>query len=352
MTTDMRSDDMMMLVSAQKFIKRLRTRRAPRRQMNDLPDELIAKILAASDHASRAAAMFVSKSMFRVAEGFDDLWTDAEFKRYDETLPGFFRRHRVRNLTLTCSPPEAVKILNACRPGDVETLSARFRFADEIPPALSPAISRAGSNLKRLELRIDEAGSDSTFVVPWLPSLTDISIVEKSRVRCIDVSFYKWEYPNLERVEICAKSCGFASRAARCSRLRDARLRLTYPDHRVANFGGLSMDRLEIDADESFDACARELVLFVEGYGSFRHPFDADNLTFAFASNDCCLDLHDDVIRAAKRVTIAPGIRYTPFVAWHVNVENSSLEAARDKIRVADSRVTLNFINVQFKCEP
>ena len=320
--------------------------------MNDLPDELIAKILAASDHASRASAMFASKTMFRVVEGRDDLWTDAEFKRYDETLVGFFRRHRVRNLKLACAPLDAVKILNACGPGDIETLSIRLRHADEVPPGLSPAVSRAGGNLKRLELRIDDVASDSTFVAPWLPSLNAISIVEKSRIPCIDVSFYKWEYPDLERVEICARSCSFASRASRCGRLRDVRLRLSYSDQR-ANFEGLSLDRLELDAEESFAASAKKLVLCVNGYGSFRHPFDADDLTFVFASNDCCLDVHDDVIRAAKRVTFVPGIRYTPFVSWHVNVENSSIGAAAcDKITVRDPRVTLNFVNVQFKYEP
>lgn len=318
--------------------------------MNDLPDELVAKIFASSDHATKAAAMFASKSFLRVIDTYDDLWTDAEFKKYDDTLVGFFERHKVRTLRLTCTLEDIIQILK-CNVQYLEKLSLRIRYTYDVPMDLSVAIRANASKLETLELVIDKIGTGSSFVVPWTPSLKNVTIIEKSCTPQLDVSFYRWEYPNLERVDIRSRSCTFASRASRCTKLRDVRLLQTYHQDQRANFDGLVLDHLEINAEESFDVTAKKLVVCVDGYGSFRRPFDAEHVTFRFASNECYLDVHNDVIRDSESITFEPGIRYTPFVSWHINVENSPISDAR-KIIVRDPRVTLNFVNVQFKYEP
>lgn len=315
--------------------------------MNDIPRDVIAEILAMSDHATKASALMVNKTFYDILGTYDDLWTDAEFRRYDDTLIGFFLRHRVRTLRLMCTPEDACSVLTTCAVSSLRSLTMKFGYVDALPDGFSHVVEL--HSLEHLDVSFGNVGCISSFVVPRSNALRSVKIVEKSDPR-VDVTF-DCKSPFLTDIDIRSRSCSVTVDDTK--NLRRVRIiQDTFVSDDVGlDLRGADLDFLELDVvDDSVNAIrAKTFVARVGGLAYFHEPFAADNLRFAFSETDCILNLHHDVVSAAKTVSFAAGIQHVPFVSWHVSVEHvpmAEVGAMCAKMSVEDPRTNLSFLRV------
>lgn len=314
--------------------------------MNCLPNDVIAEILTKSDHATKASAMFVNKTFFDVLETFDDLWTDAEFRRYDDTVVKFFQRHRVRALRLACTPEDATMFFR-CDLRALRCLTLRFGCVDAPPDMGCVTLDK----LERLDVTFGDVAMPSSFVVPDLPALRSIRVNEKGICACVDVVF-DCTSPHLTDLDIRSRSCAVTVPDAKGLRRVCVVQDVPSAGDVDIDFRDADLEFLELDFDDSTDvsrANIQTLVVRVTGLMYFHAPFRTDTLRFAFSDADCVLNLHHDALKHAKAVSFASGMHHAPFVSWHASVENVPLAdvgGVAAMVRLDDPRINFSFLNV------
>lgn len=317
--------------------------------MNDLPNDVIAEILAKSDHDTKRSALFVNKTFRSVLDTFDDIWTEAEFRRYDDTLIGFFLRHCVRAVRLMCTPEDAFSVLTKCDVSALRSLTMRFKSAEFDFPAVTL------NGLEHLDVTFGRVERLSSFTVPRSDALRTIRVLEKSIQPRVDVVF-ECDSEQLTDIDVQSRSCSLS-----LSNTKSLRRVCVFQDMFVADeidldLSDADLESLELDVvggDTRVKTIrTQKLTVRTCGWAYFVEPFSTQHLTFAFSESDCALSLHRDVLSAAKTVSVVPGMpggRYLPpYVSWHVSVERAALSelgALCEKMRV-DERVGLNFLHV------
>ncbi len=314
--------------------------------MNRLPNDVIAEILSRSDHATKASALLASKAFYDVLQTFDDIWTDAEFRRYDDTVVGFFRRHLVRALRLACTPEDATRFFR-CDVRALRSLTLRFGCVDE-PPDMHDV---EFDELERFDVSFGDVAVMSTFVVPRSRALRFVRVDEKGIGARVHVVF-DCKSPYITDLDIRSRSCSVsvpdAKNLCRVCLVQDVP---AAGDVNV-DFRDVDLEFLELDFDDSTDvgrAKIQTLVVRVTGLAYFHAPFLADHLRFAFSDTDCILNLHHDALKHAKTVSFVSGVYHAPFVSWHVSVEHvpiADVGAVAAKVVVDDPRTNFSFLSV------
>lgn len=319
--------------------------------MDSLPVDVIAEILAKSDHDTKRSALLVNKTFWRVLDTFDDIWTEAEFRRYDDTLIGFFQRHRVRAVRLMCTPEDAFSVLTRCDVSALRALTMRFEGAEFDFPAVTL------NGLEHLDVTFGRVERLSSFIVPRSDTLRTIRVLEKNIQPRVDVVF---ETGSRDVTDLDVRARSFSAKLPNARSLRRVRV---VQDMFVADefdpdvLRDADLESLELDVVGGSDTYVKNirtenLTVRTCGWDYYGEPFRAEHLTFAFSDTDCALSLHRDVLSAAKTISVVSGIpggrHMPPCVSWHVTVERAALSelgALSDKMTV-DNRASLGFLHV------
>lgn len=334
--------------------------------MMSLPDDLVAKILNASDQTARASALVVNKSMNRVVSTCSDVWTEITFRKLGAREREFFVARQIQKLSLDGVIPEEVQHLFRSASVDLRRLFSRAAAFDRLE-TLDVKIANVvrlpvdfGShmgllpNLRHLRMATSEIERESTFVVRGFERLETFEFVELGASPMVDVSFETWNFPHLRDVGITCDQTNFADGAACVPALKRLSLRPYYATFETARWGG-PLDFLELNVAENTDddalsrvRDARHLVLRIteSAYLNFRVPSSVERITFLLAASDCLLEFEHATTSEARTVKIVG--EHDPMSPWNVIVHGTNFRSVQEfcsKTDVGDD-VLMNFVNV------
>lgn len=336
--------------------------------MMSLPDDLMAKILNASDQTARASALVVNKSMNRVVSTCSDVWTEITFRKLGAREREFFIARQIQKLSLDGVIPEEVQHLFRAASNDLrrlfsraaafdrlETLDVKIADVVRLPFDFGTTHMALLPQLRHLRITTSEIERECTFVVSGgFERLESFEFHELGSSPMVDVSFHEWNFPNLRQVSITCDHTNFADNAVCVSTLERLSLRPYYATFETARWGPL--DFLELNIAENTDDYAlsriravKHLVLRVteSAYLNFRVPSSVERITFLLAASDCLLEFEHAATREARTVRIVG--EHEPMLApWNVIVHGTDFRSIREfcsKTDVGDD-ILMNFVNV------
>ena len=339
--------------------------RESRDRVMHIPDDLVARILNASDQTARTSALLASKSLSRVASTYDDVWTEVTFRKLGAPEREFFARRRVHKLVLDGVTPEDVQHLFRSATNDfrrlfsndapfdrLKTLSIRFSDIVRLPADLHFDFPE----LRHLKIRTGQIERESTFVVRGLNGLETFEFHEDGDSPMVNVVFEHWNFPRLWDVQITCDQTNFADCPTRLPDLKRVSLRPYYASFQTSRWAwGVPLDFLELNVAENANDDAlswirdvKHLVLRIteSAYLYFRPPPTVERITFSLAASDCMLEFTRDVVSNARSVKIAG--EHVPMIPWNVLIHGmdiGDLKQFCEKTDVGDD-VLLNFVNV------
>lgn len=332
----------------------------------NVPDDLVAAILNASDQTARTSALLASKSLSRVASTYDDVWTEITFRKLGAPEREFFVRRRVHKLVLDGVTPEEVQHLFRSATNDfrrlfsndapfdrLRTLSIRFSDVARLPADLHFDFLPELRHLKIQTGRIERA---STFAVRGLNGLETFEFHERGDSPMVNVEFDHWDFHRLWNVQITCDQTNFADCLTILPDLKRVSLRPYCASFQSSEWAwGRRLDFLEIDVAENTDDDALSLIRDVKHlvlrivestYLFFRPPPTIERIAFLLAASECMLEFTGDVVGNARSVKIAG--EHVPKTPWNVIIHGldvSDLRQFCEKTDVGDD-VLLNFVNV------
>lgn len=315
--------------------------------LNDVPEDVVVKILCMTDQTARSSALVVNRCLHRIVTHHDEIWNEVALKSLGYRERRFVRERCVRNLTLIRPRPEDVASLFAAEPLR-NLISCRIEFGDvdRFPDRLGAVLT--DSNLERLIVDIDDVRVGTVFSIPDMPKLRELEFSERCR-SCL-LWFEHPRYPALERVRVRSLDTNVLRRDM--PRLRRLEISTEYCVY--GSFARRSLDRLDLEVDAGFDSTTlngvtvRECVLRAKGYVMFApREFATTSLRVTMIETECDVTLTYEALRHADEVNLdgePPG----PYVYWVVDVmgvPHGELASTCSKIKCHPD-VTLNFVNV------
>lgn len=336
--------------------------------MMSLPDDLVAKILNASDQTARASALVVNRSMNRVVSTCSDVWTEITFRKLGAKEREFFVARQVQRLSLDGVIPEEVQHLFRSASNDLrrlfskaaafdrlETLDVKIADVVRLPFDFGTTHMALLPNLRHLRIATSEIERECMFYVSGgFERLETFEFRETGESPMVNVSFETWTFPHLREVSITCDQTNFADNAACVPSLKRLSLRPYYATFDTARWVPLDFLELNIAENTDDDALSRirdvkHLVLRIteSAYLNFRVPSCVERVTFSLAASDCLLEFEHAATSEARTVEIVG--EHEPMLApWNVIVHGTDFRSIQEfcsKTHVGDD-VLMNFVNV------
>lgn len=333
-----------------------------------LPDDLVAKILNASDQTARASALVVNKSMNRVVSTCSDVWTEITFRKLGAKEREFFLARQIQKLSLDGVIPEEVQHLFRSASNDLRRLFSKvaafdrleilnIKIADVVRLPFDFATHHMASlpELRHLRIATGEIERECMFTVSGgFQRLETFEFRELGESPMVNVFFEWWNFPHLREVSITCDQTNFADNAVCVTGLERVSLRPYYATFETARWGPLDFLELNIAENTDDDALSRirdvkHLVLRVteSAYLNFRVPSSVERITFLLAASDCLLEFEHATTGEARTVGIVG--EHEPMLApWNVIVHGTDFRSIREfcsKTEVGEN-VLMNFVNV------